>query len=54
MKHMTPDQMRKAMIEITLNKKSSRLKKDYPDEYLELQKEINEIKRSGMVVEIPE
>ena len=50
---MYADEMREAMIEITLEKPTSKLKEKFPDQYAELEKEIAQIKRSGKEVEIP-
>jgi hypothetical protein len=52
-KEMDADEMERAIVEITLNKKPSKLKEDYPEEYEELVKEIRNIQRSGNDVEIP-
>jgi hypothetical protein len=50
---MTADEMREAMIEITLGKKPSKLKKTYPAEYAKLQREIRAMIKAGKMVEIP-
>lgn len=54
MKEMDLDQVRIAMVEITNNRtEGSKLKKSFPDHYAIYQKEIDEIKASGGIVDIP-
>jgi len=53
MKEMKPEQVRRAMIEIIIGKKPSRLKVDYPEHYLKIRNEIADIHSSGRMATIP-
>ena len=53
MKEMKPDQVRKAMIEIIIGKKPSRLKVDYPEHYIKIRNELVDIHSSGRMAIIP-
>jgi hypothetical protein len=53
MKEMTPDQIRKAMIEIILGKYPSILKIKYPEHYRKIREEIIDLHSSGHMVKIP-
>ena len=50
---MTGTEMNSAIIEITNGKTSTELEKRFPAEYANLRVEIEEIKKSGRIVEIP-
>ena len=52
-KGMSTDEMRQAMIEISLGAKPSDLKKKYPKDYTRLKKEITAAIRAGYMIEIP-
>ena len=51
MKRMDIDQLEKAIIEITLGKKSPKLKKQFPEEYRQLEIEIRGITKKGGIVD---
>jgi hypothetical protein len=53
MKEMKPEQVRKAMIEIIIGKKPSKLKEKYPDHYRQLRNVIVDIHSVGGMAKIP-
>lgn len=54
MKEMDLDQIRVAMVEISGNRtKGSKLKKEFPEHYAIYEKQIDEIKASGGIIDIP-
>jgi hypothetical protein len=53
MKEMTPNQIRKAMIEIILGKHPSILKIQYPEHYRKIQLELIDKLSAGRMVKIP-
>ena len=54
MKEMDLDQIRIAMVEISGDSTNgSKLKKDFPKDYAELEKEIKTIFKSGLALDIP-
>ena len=52
MKTMDIDQMERAIIEITLGLNSPKLRKQFPEEYQKLIREIRGIIKEGSIVEI--
>jgi len=54
MKEMKPVQIRRAMIEIIIGKKPSKLKDKYPEHYQQLRNVIVDIHSVGGMAKIPE